>query len=414
MKVLARMINRPSPLLGTVLLGSLLLAGCLGASRRPAPPMLIAHVAPPGFGPNVRFLGNDRDAFVANADRVLTGVRAAAGGGPVNILALSGGGAGGAFGAGALVGMTRRGDRPQFQIVTGVSAGALIAPFAFLGPSWDPQLREAFDGHRTAHLLRGRGLAFLFRPGLYEHRPLVELVDQFVTDRLLREIAAQRATGRLLLVATTDIDKEETVIWDMGTIAAHGGAAARTLFRDVLVASASIPGIFPPIIIHVEGNGRSYDEMHADGGITMPFFIASEIAELAPLTLEPLRAARVYILVNGQLSTFPTTTRERPIPVLARSFAAALMHSSRRALALSSAFAQRYAMSLRFTYIPISHDYRGGLRFRAMRSLFDYGESCAARGVLWTTIGEAIDEAQRAAAALPRFDDACPVARPAG
>lgn len=408
------MIDRPSRLLGTLLFGILLLVGCVGAARRPAPPMLIAQVVPPGFAPNVRFLGNDRDAFVANADRVLSGVRAAAAGGPVNILALSGGGAGGAFGAGALVGMTRRGDRPPFQIVTGVSAGALIAPFAFLGPAWDPQLREAFDGHRAAHLLRGRGLALLFRPGLYEHRPLVELVDQFVTDQLLHEIAAQRATGRLLLVATTDVDKEETVIWDMGTIAARGGATARTLFRDVLVASASIPGIFPPVIIHVEGNGRSYDEMHADGGITMPFFIASEIAQLAPLTLEPLRGARVFILVNGQLSTYPTTTRERPVPVLARSFSAALMHSSRRALALSSAFAQRYAMSLHFTYIPISHKYSGGLRFGAMQSLFDYGAGCAARGVLWTTIGEAIDEGQRAATALPRFDDACPVAEPGG
>jgi len=400
-------------LLGTLLLGVLMLAACVGAPRRPAPPKLIAQVVPPGFAPSVRFLGNDRDAYVADASRVLSGVRAAAADGPLNILALSGGGAGGAFGAGALVGMTQRGDRPQFQIVTGVSAGALIAPFAFLGPTWDSQLREAFGGRRADHLLHRRWLTFLFRPGLYQHQPLVALVDGFVTDQLLREIAAQRATGRLLLVATTDLDKEEPVIWDMGIIAAHGGESARTLFRDVLVASASIPGIFPPVIIHVEGNGRSYDEMHADGGTTLPFFIASEIAQVAPLTLEPLRGARVFILVNGQLNTYPTTTRERPLSVITRSFAAALMHASRRALELSSDFAERYAMSFRFTYIPISHDYAGGLQFQAMQPLFDYGAGCAARGALWSTMGEAIDEGQRDATALPRFDDACPVGQPA-
>jgi hypothetical protein len=399
-------------LLCTVLLGVSLTTGCSGPPRRPAPPALIARVVPPGFAPSVRFLANDRDAFVANAERALRGVRAAAGGGPINILALSGGGAGGAFGAGALVGMTRRGDRPQFHIVTGVSAGALISPFVFLGPEWDPQLQEAFSGRRTEHLLRGRGLAFLFRPGFYKRQPLVDLVNEFVTDRMLREIAAERAKGRLLLVATTDVDKEETVIWDMGAIAARGGQTGRALFRDVLVASASIPGVFPPVIIHVQGDGRSYDEMHVDGGTTVPFFIASEIAQLAPQTLEPLRGAHVFVLVNGQLSTFPQTTRERPIAVLTRSFSAALMHSSRRALDLAVEFAHRQSMSFRFTFIPMNHQFAGALRFKAseMSPLFDYGVRCAARNELWTTLDHALEEAQRAATAFPRFDDACPVA----
>lgn len=231
-----------------------------------------------------------------------------------------------------------------------------------------------------------------------------------MTPRLLQAVAAERAKGRLLLVATTDLDKEETVIWDMGLIAAHGGEAARELFRNVLLASASIPGVFPPVLIHVEGQGRSYDEMHVDGGTTMPFFIASEIAQLSPQTLDPLRDANVFILVNGQLSTFPATTRERPVAVLSRSFSAALMHSSRTALDLSLAFAQRYRMTFQFSYIPITHRYGGALQFAAsdMSSLLQYGERCAEQGSLWTGIGNAIDEGQRAATALPRFDDSCP------
>jgi len=126
-----------------------------------------------------------------------------------------------------------------------VSACALLAPFAFLGQAWDQDLIEAFDSERTAHLLHSRGLVFLFRPGLYKREPLVDLVNHFVTDRLIKAVAEEAAKGRLLMVATTDLDKQESVIWDMGVIASHGGEAARVLFRDVLVASASIPGLFP-------------------------------------------------------------------------------------------------------------------------------------------------------------------------
>jgi len=391
-----------------VLLGGVLV-GCVTIPRAAAPPTVIADVAPPGFGPTVRFLGNDRDAFVANAEKTLRRVRDAADGGPINILALSGGGAGGSFAAGALVGMSRRGDRPEFQIVTGVSAGALIAPFAFLGPRWDGELEKTFNGLQSDHFLRPRGIAFLFRPGFYDQRPLADLIDHIASRKLLTEVGRERAKGRLLLVATTDLDKQETVIWDMGAIALGEGEKARALFRDVLMASASIPGVLPPVLIHVEGGGRSYDEMHVDGGTTMPFFIASEIAQLAPQTLEPLKGARVLVLVNGQLSSYPRTTPERPVAVLSRTFSAALMHASRTALEASLAFAERYSMSFRYSFIPVTHAYGGALRFKSaeMHALFDYGARCAEKGALWTTVAQAIEEGQPAAQALPHFDDSC-------
>jgi len=150
----------------SALLGALPLSACFTVARKPAAPLVIAQVAPPGFPLTVRSLGVDRDFLVTHAEEIQRRVSAAAGGSALNILALSGGGAGGAFGAGALVGLSRRGDRPQFQIVTGVSVGALLAPFAFLGQAWDQDLIEAFDSERTAHLLHSRGLVFLFRPGL--------------------------------------------------------------------------------------------------------------------------------------------------------------------------------------------------------------------------------------------------------
>jgi hypothetical protein len=167
------------------LLGALVLPACLTVSRKPAPAVVIAQVTPAGFPGTVRFLGLDRDFMVAHAQEAQGRLRAAARGKRLNILALSGGGTGGAFGAGALAGLSRGGDRPQFHLVTGVSAGALLAPFAFLGPDWDPQLIDAFDTGRSEHLLRSRGIGIFFRPGLYQSAPLVSLVNHFVTDRLI-------------------------------------------------------------------------------------------------------------------------------------------------------------------------------------------------------------------------------------
>jgi predicted acylesterase/phospholipase RssA len=387
-----------------------LLAACSSIPRGPAPPTLTAPVAPVGFPASVRFLGTDRDFVLNHADEAMQRLRLAKAGAPIDILALSGGGAGAAFGAGALIGMSRRGDRPRFDVVTGVSSGALIAPLAFLGPSWDGELAEAFDSDRAEHLLQRRGLSFLFRPGFYSSEPLVELVDHFVTDRLIKAIAEQAAQGRLLLVVTTDLDKEEAVIWDMGAIAAQGGPRARELFRDVLVASASIPGLFAPVLIHVEGGGKSYDEMHVDGGTTLSFFVASEVMQLESRHFQALDKARIFVLVNGQLNATTETTPEAPVSVLFRSFSAGLMHASRKTLELTAAFAERYQMEFLFTYIPARHAFAGPLDFShdAMHSLFNYGAYCAEANQLWTTMEEEIEQGQEAATAVARHNEDCP------
>lgn len=387
-----------------------LLAACSSIPREPAPPTLAARAVPVGFPGSIRYLGTDRGFLLNHAEEAMQQLRVAKAGAPICILALSGGGAGGAFGAGALIGMSRRGDRPQFDVVTGVSAGALIAPFAYLGPSWDSELIDAFDSDRAEHLLQPRGLSFLFRPGLYSSEPLVELVDHFVTDRLIKAVADQAAQGRLLLVATTDLDKEETVIWDMGAIAEKGGAAARELFRDVLVASVSLPGLFPPMLIHVEAGGKSYDEMHVDGGTTQSFFVASEIMQVDSRHFQALDKARVFVLVNGQLSVYPETTPEEPVSVLIRSFSAGLMHASRKTLELTAALAQRYQMEFLFTYVPARYAFEGPLDFshEAMHGLFNYGAHCAEAGQLWTTMEDAIERGQEVRTAVPRRSKDCP------
>ncbi len=371
--------------------------GCATSRREPAPELMLNLAAPVGFPSDIRYANTDPSAVESRFSKSIQRRRAVTKGAALNILALSGGGAGGSFGAGALVGFSQHGGRPPFDIVTGVSAGALIAPFAFLGPTWDAQLAENFSGGRSEDFLVSRGVGVLFHPGVYQDEPLVEFVDHFVTDELINEVAGQAALGRLLLVATTDLDKEETIIWDMGQIAAHGGKAARTLFRNVLVASASIPGFFSPIIIPVENSGVQYDEMHVDASATVPFFVAPALAYVLPLDSTGLKDANIYVLVNGQLGVIPHTTKIDTISILSRSLSAELNHMARAEMGLTSEFARKYGMNFQLAVIPIDYPFNGPLDFResVTRELFDYGVECARDGRLWTTVEQAIAHRER-------------------
>ena len=241
-----------------------------------------------------------------------------------------------------------------------------------------------------------------------------------MTRRLIEAVATEAARGRVLFVATTDVDKQETVIWDMGEIAMRGGEAARVLFRDVLVASASVPGLLPPVLIRVDGpNGESFDEMHVDGGTTTPFFVASEIAQILSADFqalpgaEVLHGARVYVLVNGELGGRPQTTRERPVAVITRSFSTGLMHSSRRALELSAVFARQYQMDFHFSFIPLNYPFPGPFNFKApvMQALFDYGLRCAETGQLWMTFEQAVEQGEKAARSVLKLSNDCPLAQ---
>ena len=381
----------------TCVLSILALVGC-ALPRRDAPPTIFSAATPLDFPADVRFLSTDRASVEAKSTAALQRLSISSKDGMLRALVLSGGGAGGAFGAGALVGLSRRQERPHYDVVTGVSTGALIAPFAFLGSEWDSQLTEAFTNGQGEQM-SVHGLLALPLGASRRSAALTALVDRYVTPDLIRAVAREAGNGRLLWVATTDLDKEETVIWDLGAIAMRGGEPARKLFRDVVVASASIPGVFEPVLIHVQLGGRLYDEMHVDGNVSASLFIAPAAAYFALLDQRSLNGARVYVLINGQIIDAPETTPFKLRPIVARTFSVALKHMSRAQVVAVDQFAEKYRMSVQSTYLPFDYPKYSSADFRAstMRPLFQYGVRCAQSGRLWTTMDETMDTVAAAA-----------------
>lgn len=312
---------------------------------------------------------------------------------PFNILAVSGGAAGGAYGAGLLVGLTQAGCRPRFSIVTGVSTGALIAPFAFLGPEWDERLREAYTGGHAERLLSLRGLGS--GAGLFRTDTLESLIYPFVDEKLLAAVAAEHVQGRRLLVATTDLDRQQTCIWDMGAIAARGDESAVTLFRDVLVASASLPGLFPPKLLPTSADGELYEEMHVDGGVSTPLFIMPEALMRWRTLGRRLRKGRIYVIVNTVLEPAPRTTPTNVASVVVRSFEAMLRFSYRQAVSTTATFCAGANLPLSVASIPPTPERGGMLNFttRAMKELFDAAVETAstAREGVWSSVAEPQD-----------------------
>ncbi|KCZ88360.1 patatin-like phospholipase family protein [Hyphomonas johnsonii] len=372
---------------------TLALGGCVTLVRGDAPVLdLSQHAYIAGFAPDVRMSGSDNTEFLARTATTLERLQARSGDDAIDILALSGGGAGGAFGAGAIVGLTQSGKRPEFEIVTGVSTGALIAPFAFLGPEWDDELTEAYTGGMSANIVGRPGLGTMFRVGVFDDTALRQLIDRFVTRELVDAVAREATEGRMLLVATTNLDSEETVIWDLGAIARRGGEPARQLFVNVLVASSSVPGVFPPVMFDVDAASGAYQEMHVDGGTTVPFFIAPHAAFVSDEKLDVLNDVNIYVIINGQLGTLPRATPVSTVPITMRGFSVVLMHMARIELALTASFASQHGMKLKFASIPVAMRYAGSLDFEtaSMRNLFNFAHACAANDLLWRDMKDAL------------------------
>lgn len=355
------------------------------ATRLPGPPAGV-RAEIPGFEGVRLTIEEAEDSLVAAADRLAL-PQSGDSTEPFNILAISGGAAGGAFGAGVLVGLTQAQARPRFAIVTGVSTGALMAPFAFLGSAWDERLTQAYTGGYAAGVLSLKRLAPTLSAGVFGPAALESLIVPFVDQAVMEAVAVEHALGRRLLVTTTDLDRQTTCMWDMGEIATRGGEAALALFRNILAASASMPGLFPPCRFQVEADGAAYEEMHVDGGVSAPLFIMPEALLHWRNLGRRLHRSRVYVIVNTVLEQAPRTTRGNLASILIRSFDTMLRFSYRNALSNAATFCASNDLPLSATAILDDPENGHMLSFdtASMRRIFDVAVERAQSGRLWAT-----------------------------
>jgi predicted acylesterase/phospholipase RssA len=344
---------------GSILIASLTLGGCVSGTRAPYDVKTISDWAisgyqsatklhPIGFS-GVRFDSTDPIATAAFRPRVQSIDN------NFHVLALSGGGARGSFAAGVLRGWTQSGTRPVFDMVTGVSVGALAAPFAFLGSEFDSNLEAAFTGGEASGLIRrgGSGFRVFFDSSISDSEFLRALTEIYVTPTIISAIAREHRKGRRLLVATTNLDSQRTVVWDMGAIAMKGGPDAQKLFVDVLVASASIPGVLPPVMFDVEDvNRRQFQEMHVDGGVNVPFLAVPEAMQFRTLPEGDRQRGRIWVIVNGRAEPDPSTTKKNTLAILSSSYDSMQRSSTRVMLATTEDFCRRNGIMFSAVTLP--------------------------------------------------------------
>ena len=285
-------------------------------------------------------------------------------------LILSAGGEDGAFGAGLLNGWTATGHRPEFALVTGVSTGAMIAPYAFLGPAYDAALRDAYTTLNAADIFEVGGKG----ESMADTWPLRELLAKRITPDLLKAIAAEHARGRRLFILTTNIDAGRPVAWDIGAIASRADDQALELVRKIILASISIPGAFPPVMIEAAADGRRFSELHIDGGLAGQFYLAPD-SLLASTSKTRLPATDIYIVANMKLTPEFALAERSLSGILGRTVSIATKYAIRGGIEQAFAAAKRDGIGFHLAYIDQAFDApsRGAFDTDYMKALYEAG-----------------------------------------
>lgn len=388
-------IGYPRTAIGIAMLLGALAAGCVAVEDRAAVPVNLAAAARIEHVKLARAWGDQTTPEMrALLDVQYRQTKAAVGAGrrpaeallKADFLAISGGGADGAYAAGVLIGWSERGGRPRFEVVTGVSTGALAAPFAFLGSRYDEELRQVYTLYGDSDIYRSLGLFGLAGNSLNDNTPLRALIGRYLTDSMIDEIAAEYRIGRRLLVQTTNIDAQRPVIWDLSAIAASGRPERRKLIIDILLASAAIPAVFPPVRIEVEAGGERRQELHVDGGtIAQLFFAPPEIrlGEFERRHFEHIRSRRIYLIRNGRLTPQYATTQETTIAIARRAIETIVKYQAISDLARIKAHATAAHAQLRFIAIPAEFAAAPKTEFDRdyMQRLFEVGRRVGREGI---------------------------------
>lgn len=351
-----------TPLLAVVLLATFLQSCVSVPKRTPVPDSIYEEAVIPGI-PRARFWGDAKppytDAWMATSKEKLQAEYPELFGKEHTYLAISGGGANGAFAAGLLSGSTEAGTRPEFSMVTGVSTGALIAPFAMLGPEYDSLLKEFYTTYDTKDLIHKRLIVnSLTSDAMYSTKGLETQLAKYVTDEVMQQLADKHRQGRQVFIGTTDIDAGRPVIWNITRIAASGEPFALDLIRQIMLASASIPAAFPPVAIDVEAQGRRYQELHVDGGTASQVFLYPAGLPWEELLekLEVPRAPRAYVIRNSRLDPEAVAVNRKLLPIAERTISSLIRSQGIGDLYRIFALAERDGLEFNLAYIPKEFD----------------------------------------------------------
>jgi len=375
----------------------LYLQGCASNTIRNPVPDLMAKHAIVIDAPDVRFIlhESNEESLTSLASNIIqqqtnSGLLQDEQGNLIasNYLALSGGSEGGAFGAGLLNGWTATGTRPEFTIVTGISTGALIAPFAFLGPDYDHVLKELYTNTASEQLIRKNSIFTIFRRGaVFSTSPLKNLIAKKIDEEFLDKVAYEHERGRRLFIGTTNLDTMRGVIWNMGVIAGSKHPYSLQLFRDIMLASASIPAVFPPVYIKVNIDGKEYDEMHVDGGMASQVFIYPIKFKLKILSkkIDLDRERRLFIIRNTRLLPYARSFNPGLLTIANRSISMLITMQGNGDLYRIYLKARRDKLDFNLAFIPTQFVDETEKRFDPidMKKLYDYAYQQAKKGYPW-------------------------------
>jgi len=372
------------------------LASCATLDRLPAVPLALASDIKPLDIPYARFYADSDPGVLralayeviakARAERERQGVKPEDAP-PAAFLAISGGGDDGAFGAGLLVGWTAHGDRPMFSVVTGISTGALSAPFAFLGPEYDDALKSVYTETSSDDIVNKEPIkGLLTGDAVTDTTPLKRMIGRYVDDKMIRRIGEEYEKGRLLLIATTNLDQGRSVIWNIGAIAQSRDPRARELIIEVLRASASIPGAFPPVMLDVTVDGKRYEEMHVDGGAVSQVFLYPPQMRLRSVV--PARASRkdvAYIVRNGRLFRPEESVKRQTLAIAGQAIATMTASNGMNDLYRIYLTTERDKLDYNLAYLDdeFTVPYKGPFDRAYMNTLFDFGYRKGAAGYPW-------------------------------
>ncbi|OOZ45052.1 patatin-like phospholipase family protein [Solemya velum gill symbiont] len=385
-----------------ILVSVLILSACTGFPREHAAPSKenYTRAQVTGFH-DIRYWGDEAPPYI---DKVFLRLKSALKTNPsmrerVDVLALSGGAEDGAYGAGLLKGWTQRGGRPEFTVVTGVSTGALIAPFAFLGPEYDASIKRFFTETSKKDI-------FLFTPftaifggtSLGDTKPLRRIIREEVDEEFVQAIARESLRGRILLISTTNLDAQRPVIWDIGRIAESGHPDATIFIRNIMLASSAVPGIFPPVITNVTIDGKQYQEVHVDGGVTNQIFVyphALRVREMERHLRTYPKKKTFWLIRNTKIDPEYKPVDLTISDIASRSISTLIKYQGRGNLLNISNLAKRDGFDINLTHVPQDFDVAPNELFDPdyMNALYQAGYDVATSDKAWqNSLEELLEE----------------------